>query len=115
MLASIQNNARIFHIFIANRIQTILNHTNREQWRYVQTSENPADYVSCGIRPKNINGSAWLTGPDFLWTRILGVEPIEQMVALDDLEVRKIIIHKMKKYDNMVLRLGGRLKRSTIN
>ena len=97
VLAYIQNNARRFHIFIANRIQTILNHTKRGQWRYVQTSENPADYVSRGIRPKNINGSTWLTGPDFLWTRIPDVEPIEQMVALDDPEVRKIIIHKIKK------------------
>ena len=96
VLAYIQNNARRFHMCIANRIQTILNHIKREQWRYVQTSENPADYASRGIRPKIINGYTWLTGPDFLMT-IPDVEPIEQMVALDDLEMRKIIIHKIKK------------------
>ena len=97
VLANFQNNARRFHIFIANRIQTILNYIKREQWGYVQNSENPADYVSRGIRAKNINGSTWLNGANFLWTRIPDAEPIEQMVALDDPEVRKIIIHKIKK------------------
>ena len=38
-----------------------------------------------------------MTGPDFLWNRLPDVEPIEQMVALDDPEVRKIIIYKIKK------------------
>ena len=38
-----------------------------------------------------------MTGPDFLWNHLPDVEPIEQMVALDDPDMRKVIIHKIMK------------------
>ena len=65
--------------------------TESHKKRTMEIRTNPresSNYVSRGIRPKNINGSTWLTGPDFLWTRVPDVESIEQMVALDDPEVR---------------------------
>ena len=42
-------------------------YSNREQWGYVQTSSNPADYASRGISPLKKNKvDLWLYGPPFL-------------------------------------------------
>ncbi|GFT88285.1 integrase catalytic domain-containing protein [Trichonephila clavipes] len=35
--------------FVANRIATIQEMTSSEQWRYVATEDNPADFVSRGM------------------------------------------------------------------
>ena len=48
-LGHIRNESRKFNIFVANRIQLIQEHSEAEQWHYVNTKENPADYVSWGI------------------------------------------------------------------
>ena len=41
-----------------------------EQWRYVPTKINPADYASRGLSATSFHGklSRWFTGPEFLWT-----------------------------------------------
>ena len=41
----INNEARRFHVFGANRIQRIKQSTDPEQWRYVTSEENPGDHV----------------------------------------------------------------------
>ncbi|GFW70732.1 hypothetical protein TNCV_2922871 [Trichonephila clavipes] len=38
--------------FVANRIATIQEMTSSEQWRYVATEDNPADFVSRGMDSK---------------------------------------------------------------
>ena len=43
------NNTKKFKIFVANRIQQIQEHSNVDQWRYVPTKINPADYASRGL------------------------------------------------------------------
>nr|CAI5851512.1 unnamed protein product [Callosobruchus analis] len=55
-----------FQIFIANRITQIQNATSMDYWHYINTKENPADLVSCGVLPsKLIANKLWLHGP--LW------------------------------------------------
>ena len=48
-LGYIKNKSKKFKIFVANRIELIQEHSEAEQWHYVNTKENPADYVSRGI------------------------------------------------------------------
>ena len=43
VLKYIRNDKKRFHVFVANRMQTIRNATNPNQWRYVGTDINPAD------------------------------------------------------------------------
>ncbi|XP_050063210.1 uncharacterized protein LOC126552533 [Aphis gossypii] len=46
--------------FLANRVEEILETTQPEQWRHVVTSENPADILSRGTTPNNLqNMNLW--------------------------------------------------------
>ena len=67
ILGYISNEARRFHTFVANRVQTIRQSTTAEQWRYVSTQNNPADHASRGLTAEELRKSNWLTGPSFLW------------------------------------------------
>src|SRR6185503_3988674 len=53
--------------FVANRvseIQTLLKH---QQWRYVKTTENPADLLTRGISASDLKSSKlWWNGPEWL-------------------------------------------------
>ena len=70
VLGYIRKNAKKFKIFVANRIQKIQEHSEVEQWKYVPTKINPADYASRGLSATSFHGklSRWFTGPEFLWT-----------------------------------------------
>ena len=48
VLGYINNDARRFHVFVGNRVQEIRDKTSREQWRYIETKQNPADIASRG-------------------------------------------------------------------
>ncbi|XP_026054781.1 uncharacterized protein LOC113040736 [Carassius auratus] len=56
-----------FKTFVANRVATIRESTRPQQWRYINTSMNPADCASRGLTcerfMKNVN---WINGPSFL-------------------------------------------------
>ena len=68
ILGYIKNNAKRFHVFVANRVQQIRENSTPEQWRYINSEENPADEASRGSSPNVlIHSSCWITGPSFLW------------------------------------------------
>jgi hypothetical protein len=53
--------------FTANRVAQIHELTNTEDWRYVNTLENPADKVTRGISALELqNCKLWWSGPDWL-------------------------------------------------
>ena len=43
VLGYIKNDARRFHVFVANRFQQIRDNSTPDQWKYIETKENPAD------------------------------------------------------------------------
>lgn len=54
-------------VFVANRITATKDITERESWRYVPTSLNPADLASRGVDPQHVqNAHLWWHGPPFL-------------------------------------------------
>ena len=69
-LGYIRNNTKKFKIFVANRIQQIQEHSEVDQWRYVPTKINPADYASHGLSAASFHGksSRSFTSPEILWT-----------------------------------------------
>ena len=69
VLAYINNDARKFHLFVANRVQKIHQLTEASQWYYVNTHHNPADIASRGTSVSGLLKSNWFRGPDFLWDR----------------------------------------------
>ncbi|XP_054755511.2 uncharacterized protein LOC129261477 [Lytechinus pictus] len=67
VLGYIRNEARRFHVFVANRVQQIHDETNPKIWFYVNTEDNPADEASRGMTAKElVESSRWLVGPKFL-------------------------------------------------
>lgn len=70
VLKYIRNEAKRFHVFVANRVQSIRNQTDPAQWRYVESKNNPADDASLGVKGYQLSDKQrWIKGPDFLWLR----------------------------------------------
>ena len=67
VLGYIANETRRFHVFVANRVQQIQDHSSPNQWHYVDTKLNPADHASRGLSANGLLNSNWITGPAFLW------------------------------------------------
>ena len=52
VLGYINNDTKRYHVFVANRVQLINNHTDKEQWNFVDSKNNPADHGSRGLSGK---------------------------------------------------------------
>ncbi|XP_070537443.1 uncharacterized protein [Ptychodera flava] len=67
VLGFINNEAKRFHIFVANRVQLIRKHSSPDQWRHVDTKRNPADLASRGMTADELlTSTLWWKGPAFL-------------------------------------------------
>ncbi|KAK3726566.1 hypothetical protein QZH41_001952, partial [Actinostola sp. cb2023] len=92
VLGYISNDARRFHVFVSNRVQQIRDQTSPDQWKYVKSSDNPADDASRGLYAKDLNTSSWLQGPQFLWKLELPQENVNENlhpILSEDPEVKK--------------------------
>ena len=64
----INNEARRFHIFVANRVQAIRENSEVRMWKFVDTDNNPADDASRDIDLASASADQrWFEGPKFLW------------------------------------------------
>ncbi|KAK3085303.1 hypothetical protein FSP39_001304 [Pinctada imbricata] len=76
VLGYINNDSRRFHVFVANRVSQIRDHTEPYQWSYVSSENNPADIASRGATPNELrNKTLWFKGPEFLWESNLPFSP----------------------------------------
>ena len=70
VLGYINNESRRFRIYVANRTQLIRNLSCKEDWRYVESQENPGDIASRGLTCEDTESvKHWYKGPDFLWLK----------------------------------------------
>ncbi len=53
-------------MFVANRVQLIREKMDPNNCHYVDTTQNPADLASRGLRAADIPSAGWLSGPKFL-------------------------------------------------
>ena len=63
VLGYINNDARRFHVFVANRVQEIRENTSPKQWHYIPTKENPADIASRGSGAQALIDSSLCSPP----------------------------------------------------
>lgn len=67
VLKYIDNDTARYKTFVANRITLIREATKPSQWRYVRTSQNPADKATRGMKAKKfMQDKDWINGPEFL-------------------------------------------------
>jgi len=58
------------------------------QWFYVETSQNPADCASRGLKVEDLIDSSWLTGPKYLWEREISTHEKSPVLLVGDPEVK---------------------------
>ncbi|KAK3737962.1 hypothetical protein QZH41_000763 [Actinostola sp. cb2023] len=95
VLRYIENKDKRFQTFVANRVAAILDQSTETQWKYVETSLNPADEASRGMTVDAfLHNKRWTDGPDFLkqseetWPQR---PPDMGQIPNDDPEVKKTI------------------------
>ena len=68
VLRYVNYETKVYHTFVANRVQAIRNNSEPSQWKYVPSNDNPADLPSRGLKIENfVRNKQWINGPDFLW------------------------------------------------
>ena len=95
VLKYIQNDARRFQTYVANRVSTIRDLTHKSQWRHIRTGLNPADSASRGMKAKTfLHEGHWLRGPDFLMQPETDWPVIQVPPTLSDSdpEVKKVAV-----------------------
>ncbi|XP_067945018.1 uncharacterized protein [Watersipora subatra] len=110
VLGYIHNEARRFHVYVANRVQQICNITTVDQWHHISTNSNPADIASRGATVAKLVDLCWFTGPEILWNSCF--EPIppakeDVLLKLVDPEVKAKCHSILKSKD---LTMAERLK-----
>ncbi|XP_054727158.1 uncharacterized protein LOC129236895 [Anastrepha obliqua] len=80
-LSWVSSVAANFNVFVANRISNIQELTQGMSWRHVPTQLNPADILSKGASPKELDAATlWKEGPSYLkedeakWPKIRQVD-----------------------------------------
>ncbi|XP_069109596.1 uncharacterized protein [Argopecten irradians] len=94
VLRYIANKNARFHTFVANRVSVIHEATEENQWRYVNTKENPADCASRGLSiGKFRQNPQWINGPDFLWKSESEWPEyqLDKTIENDDAEVKRVV------------------------
>ncbi|XP_055633331.1 uncharacterized protein LOC129773712 [Toxorhynchites rutilus septentrionalis] len=95
-------------VFVSNRIAEVQGLTRGSQWRHVPTHLNPADRISRGVRPTQIQeDTLWWHGPNFLagpkedWPEILPnssdidvIQERRQIIALTSIVVDNSIFYR---------------------
>lgn len=107
----IRNTSSRFHTFVANRLAVIHEGSLPDEWRYINTKQNPADLASRGMSANDIlQGKHWITAPEVLLAKndSWAEKPMElsDEIPVDDPEVKKItvraVIHTRESCDNHV-------------
>ena len=90
VLGYINNDEKRFHVFVANRIRQIKDHSSPAQWRHVNSKDNPADIASRGASVLQLMESDWFEGPKFLRNaELLDPEETCHEITDDDPEVKR--------------------------
>ena len=67
VLGYLTNESRRFHVYVANQVQKIKEHSPTAKWKYIRSEENPADLSSRGVSAHDlVENKMWWKGPIFL-------------------------------------------------
>lgn len=93
-LGYISNDAKRFHVFVANRIHEIREASEVSQWHHIPGDINPADIASRGLEVSKLYNSPWFQGPKFLQERdlssVIEKRCLDTEVPMDDPEVKRM-------------------------
>ncbi|CAG2245419.1 unnamed protein product [Mytilus edulis] len=94
VLRYISNQNIRFHTFVANRLEVIHEATIVDQWKYINTKLNPADYASRGMSVSKFESNPdWFNGPEYLWKPEIEWPEghIDKTIIDEDKEVKRVV------------------------
>lgn len=94
--------------FVANRISKITQVSNVESWKHVRSSDNPADIISRGFKPKELlESDMWFNGPKFLRTNEYLKNTDEPIISdtIPELKINAINLSATEKSDETELKI----------
>lgn len=95
--------------FVANRVSEVQHLTAAGVWAHVSGLENPADIISRGMEPSQLENSNWWTGPSWLkqpsrfWPPVIQADPPE--IPAEALEERSVSLPIRVQEPNEIFRL----------
>lgn len=93
VLKYIQNETSRFRCFVANGVAEILRTSNTTPWKYVNSSINPAEFTSSGLRVRSLlKEQMWIAGSPFLFRsqEEWPTNPVDvEKIMLSDPEIKK--------------------------
>ncbi|KAG1655535.1 hypothetical protein GQR58_024454 [Nymphon striatum] len=66
VLKYLSNEKLRFHVYVGNRVNTILGLTHPRQWNYIKGKSNPADLLTRPQTVESMHRKQWFRGPQFL-------------------------------------------------
>ncbi|XP_075151197.1 uncharacterized protein LOC142225306 [Haematobia irritans] len=111
VLGWLQKTPQTLKTFVSNKVSEILSIANINQWRYVNTKDNPADLGSRGCPPRELaNSQLWWHGPPWL-TQEISKWPEPRTFEPTDLETKKVSAFHMKIVDESIIQRFSSLNR----
>ncbi|KXJ69602.1 hypothetical protein RP20_CCG026464 [Aedes albopictus] len=105
VLAWLRSDSRRYHQFVGFRVGEILSLSSVEEWRYVPSSQNPADEATKWVSgPTFDQHNRWFSGPDFL-VRNDEEWPIETSNSRQNTtseELRSIFLHSCNVTEQVI-------------
>lgn len=95
-----------FNTFAATRVGEIQSSTNTEDWYWIASRQNIADWLTRGKRPEEIDGiSPWQKGLDFL--RLAEAEwPLNRECNVQELPQEvSVVMTEVKPQDSLAARI----------
>ncbi|GFS89584.1 integrase catalytic domain-containing protein [Trichonephila clavipes] len=103
-------------VFVANRISEIRKLTTSEDWFHISTDQNPADILSRGCGPKQLQKRKWWQGPDWLknskeqWPKSavninekeVEIEKRKSVISANNTEVESISSQLARRFSKMI-------------
>ncbi len=90
-LGYIRSESKRFYVYVANRVEIVRSISNPDQWRFVESKDNPADIATRGKTPLDLKNSLWFRGPDFLKVDSPPQDPTDIEIKERDPEIREEI------------------------
>ncbi len=123
----INSTADKYKTFVANRIADVQEVTRPEQWRHVESEQNPADCLSRGLSPTELlshelwwNGPLWLKSTKENWPKNPNVTIPEDKLELkgkkvlstSKVEVNEVIEKMWNRYQSfkLLVRVSARIR-----
>ncbi|XP_078495461.1 uncharacterized protein LOC144750543 [Ciona intestinalis] len=108
VIGYLNNEVKRFNIFVANRVQQILDVSAPTDWHYVRGINNPADCASRGMTSRQLTTNCtWFRGPPFLWEKEIAF-PSDPAISPDidaflQTEMKKATAYKTVSKEDFIL------------